>query len=350
MKRVLALAFLSCSLFGIRSAAAQQAPKVPEDVELLRNVEFGKGGKQTLTMHIVRPKVPPKGPMPVLVYINGSAWMRDNKDLAIGRLIATAQQGYFGATIQVRTSGETVFPGMLEDAKCAVRFLRAKAKEYRLDTERIGIWGDSSGGHLAAMVGLTADVKEFEGTGGWAEHSSRVHAVCSMCPAIDFLVPDWPGRHNDAGGSVFRLLGGDPRKDKGELARKASPLSYVKKDSPPFFIVHGNKDTTVPYSQGELLRDALKKAGVEVAFHTVPGGNHGSVHQQDKIVVKEFFDKRFKEKTPVGNARTSDKAATNSVGMKLILIPNGEFMMGSRELPSELPIHKVRITKDSLRL
>src|SRR5262249_15130516 len=87
-------------------------------------------------------------------------------------------------------------------------------------------------------------------------------------------------------------------------------------------------------------------AGVEVGFHTVPGGNHGSVHQQDKIVLKEFFDKRFKGKPAAGNAQKNAKSVVNSVDMKLMLIPSGEFMMGSRELPSELPIHNVRITKD----
>lgn len=186
----LLIVFVLLFTLSVDASHAQQPPKIPDDVEILRNVEFGKGGNQTLSMHILRPKTLPKEPMPVLVYINGSAWMRDNKDLAIGRLIATAQQGYFGATIQVRTSGETTFPGMLEDAKCAIRFLRAHAKEYHLDTDRIGVWGDSSGGHLSALVGLTADVKDLEGSGGWPEFSSRVDAVCSMCPAVDFLSPN----------------------------------------------------------------------------------------------------------------------------------------------------------------
>ena len=138
-------------VLAIAPSTAQQAPKVPDNVELLRNVPFGKGGNQVLTMHILRPKPLPMEPMPVLVYINGSAWGRDNKDMAIGWLISTAQQGYFGATIQVRTTAEGVFPAQIEDCKCAVRFLRAKAKDYHLDPDRIGIWGESSGGHLAAV-------------------------------------------------------------------------------------------------------------------------------------------------------------------------------------------------------
>ncbi len=279
---------------------AQQKPpaKAPDDVEWLRNVPFGKGGEQILTMHILRPKNLPKEAMPVLVYIHGSAWGRDNKDLAVARLIATAQQGYFGAAIQVRTSAEAAFPAQIEDSKCAIRFLRAKAKEYHLDTERIGVWGESSGGHLSALVGTSAKAKELEGKGGWAEFSSRVQAVCPMCPAIDFLSSDWPERHNMPNGPAFRLLRGDPRKDKLELAKKASPLTYIDgKDCPPFYIVHGDNDKTVPYSQGKLLYDALKKAGVEATLHTIKGGDHASVHQkdQDNMVVKEFFDKQFKK-------------------------------------------------------
>jgi acetyl esterase/lipase len=289
--------FTALLLLFPSALAAQQKPpaKAPDDVEWLRNIEFGKGGEQTLTMHILRPKKLPKEPMPVLVYIHGSAWMRDNKDLAVARLIATAQQGYFGAAIQVRTSGEAAFPAQIEDSKCAIRFLRAKAKDFHLDTNRIGVWGESSGGHLSALLGASGNAKDLEGNGGWAEFSSRVHAVCSMCPAIDFLSPDWPERHNMPNGPAFRLLRGDPRKDKMELAKKASPLTYITKECPPFFIVHGDNDRTVPYSQGKLLYDALKKAGVEATLHTIKGGDHGAVHQQDKLVVSEFFDKQFKK-------------------------------------------------------
>ena len=281
----------------VGTSSAQKTPVVPDNVEMLRNVEFGKGGDLTLRMHILRPKPAPKEAMPVLVYINGSAWMHDNKDMAVGRLIGTAQQGYFGATIQIRTSGEAKFPAQIEDAKCAIRYLRAKAKEYNIDPDRIGVWGESSGGHLSALVGVTANVKEFEGNGGWPEFSSRVSCVCAMCPAIDFLSSDWPARHNEPNGPAFRLLGGDPRKDKGDLAKKASPLTYITKDSPPFFIVHGDADTTVPHAQGELLLNALKKAGVEATMYTIKGGNHPSVDQKfiDKMVVDEFFDKHLKK-------------------------------------------------------
>src|SRR5579862_5639671 len=124
-----------CAVLFAFSAGAfgLEQPKVPDDVVVQRDVEFGTGGVQKLKLHIIRPKTLPNEPMPVLVCINGSAWMKDNKDLSIPKLITAAQRGYFGVTIQIRTSGEAIFPAQLEDAKCAIRFLRAKAKEYNID-------------------------------------------------------------------------------------------------------------------------------------------------------------------------------------------------------------------------
>ena len=287
------MAFAVIFICVVGNLPAQQ-PKVPDDVELLRNVEFGKGGKQVLKMHILRPKNLPKEPMPVLVFINGSAWTKDNKDLGIPRLILAAQHGYFCATIQHRTSGEAVFPAQIEDCKCAVRFLRAKAKDYHLDTYRIGMWGGSSGGHLSALVATSANAKDLEGTGGWQEFSSRVHAACVYFPAVDLRSADFPARHNTGpNGVAFRLLGGDPRKDKAELAKKASPLTYITKGSPPFFIMHGDKDMTVPLEQSKLLYEALKKAGVEVTFETVKGKGHEEIDPRNEYAMK-FFDKHFK--------------------------------------------------------
>jgi acetyl esterase/lipase len=273
--------------------AASAQPKPPDDVELIRNVEFGKGGTQPLRLHIVRPKKQPAQPMPALVYINGSAWMTDNKDIGIPKLFLAAQHGYFCVTIQHRTSKEAVFPAQIEDAKCAVRYLRAKAKEYHIDPDQIGAWGGSSGGHLSAMLATTADHKELEGKGGWAEFSSKIQAAVAYCPAIDFFTSDWPERHNQPKGPVFLLLGGDPRKDKGDLAKKASPLTYLTKQTAPILVVHGDKDTTVPPEQGKLLYDALQKAGVESSLKILAGKRHEELDPRNELAMP-FFDKHLK--------------------------------------------------------
>ena len=269
---------------------------VPDDVELLRDVEFGKGGERGLKLHILRPKTSPKEPLPVLVYINGGGWSTDNKDMGIARLILAAQQGYFCVTIEHRLVVEkkgnppAPLPAQIEDCKCAVRYLRAKAKEYHLDTKRIGAWGGSSGGHLAALLGTSTNAKDLDGTGGWPGFSSQVHAVCSYCPPTDLLAAEWPEGMKT--GLFTRLLGGHP-KDKMDLAVKASPITYITKDSPPFLIMHGDKDGIVPFKQGERLYLALKKAGVEVTFETVKGKGHEELDPRNEFAMK-FFNKHFK--------------------------------------------------------
>jgi acetyl esterase/lipase len=284
---VVALAFLI--LTGVPAGSAQKAVQVPENVELLKDVEFGKGGDRPLKLHVLRPKSLPEAPMPVVVWIHGGGWQAGSKDSGIGRLARFAQRGYFCASVEYRLSKEAVFPAQIEDCKCAIRFLRAKAKEYNLDPNRIGVWGSSAGGHLVALLGTSAAAKDLEGKGGWAEFSSRVQAVCDFCGPADF--PKWADTAHPA---VVALLGG-PVKDKAELAARGSPVTYVSKDVPPFLIVHGDSDKTVPLSQSESLTEALKKAGGDVTLHVVKGGGHGLGGPDIDKLVDEFFDKHLKK-------------------------------------------------------
>jgi acetyl esterase/lipase len=241
-------------------------------------------------MHILRPKTTPKETMPVLVWIHGGGWQAGSRDSGIGILALFVGRGYFCASIEYRLSKEAVFPAQIHDCKCAIRFLRAKAKEYHLDPDRIGVWGSSAGGHLVALLGTSANVKELEGTGGWEKYSSRVQAVCDFCGPADFL--KWGDKAHPA---VVRLLGGrvSEQKDKAALA---SPVTHITKDLPPFLIVHGDVDKTVPVSQSESLSEALKESGADVTLQVVKGGSHGSIFTRQIAdgMVTEFFNKHLK--------------------------------------------------------
>jgi acetyl esterase/lipase len=270
------------------AAAAQKEARLPDGVELLRDVEFGKGGDRALKMHILRPKSLPKEPMPVLVWIHGGGWRAGSRDSGISRLGRFAQRGYFCASIEYRLSAEAKFPAQIEDCKCAIRFLRSKAKDYHLDPDRIGVWGSSAGGHLVALLGTSAHVKELEGTGGASSYSSRVQAVCDFCGPADFL--RWADQSHPA---VALLLGG-PVAEKKELAALASPVTHIRKDLPPFLIVHGDMDKTVPLDQSQALEAALKKAGADVTLHVVKDGGHGFGGPEIDRLVDEFFDRHLK--------------------------------------------------------
>jgi acetyl esterase/lipase len=265
--------------------------KLPESVELLRDVEFGTGGGRPLKMHILRPRTLPREAMPVLVWIHGGGWQGGNKESGIPRLASFAERGYFCASVEYRLSGEAIFPAQIEDCKCAIRFLRAKSKQFQLDSDRIGVWGASAGGHLVALLGTSEYVKELEGKGGWQEFSSRVNAVCDFCGPSDF------GRlftkSDGAKGPVGKLLGGAPA-EKADLAKLASPVTHITKNAPPFLIVHGGKDTLVPIDQARVLHEALKKAGVSVTLHVAEDQGHGLGGPEVNRAVQEFFDKQFK--------------------------------------------------------
>ena len=278
--------------------ASRPLPALPPSVELLPDVVFGTGGGRDLTLDIVRPRVAPAKRMPAIVFIHGGAWQNGSSKGGIGGLVPFAKEGYFGASINYRFTQEAVFPAQIEDCKCAIRFLRAHAAAYNIDAAHIGVWGASAGGHLVALLGTAPDVPALEGTGGWSNQSSRVQAVCDWFGPTDFLsitnAPPGPnGRIWGASGSPeARLLGG-PVLEHLDTARQASPVCHITRDAPPFLILHGDQDPTVPFQQSVTLAAALKQAGVPVTFETLPGAGHGGTAFSTPTIaaqMRAFFD------------------------------------------------------------
>jgi len=267
--------------------------KAAPEIEIVRDVVYGQGGTRTIRMHLVRPKAPSQ-PMPVVVYIHGGAWRQGSKEGGVSLLRSLARKGYLGATIEYRFSQEATFPAQIEDCKCAIRHLRANAKTYGLDPDRIGVWGSSAGGFLAALLGTSGGVKEFEGTGGSPEQSSRVQAVVDWYGPTDFLTMGRNEIDHDAADSPESRLVGGPIQENREKTAKASPIAYVTADDPPFLIMHGDKDNLVPLAQSERLHEALRKAGVESTLQVLPGQRHGFRDVDVQTPVETFFDRYLK--------------------------------------------------------
>jgi acetyl esterase/lipase len=285
------------SLLGVLKFSEKRSAA---EVMLIRDIEFGRYGRRILRMDILRPRSPLGLLSPVLVWIHGGGWQGGSKKEGIQNLLPFARQGYLCASIDYRLSQEALFPAQIEDCKCAIRFLRANAKQFNLDPNRIGVWGSSAGGHLAALVGTASNVPELEGNGGWESVSSHVQAVCDWFGPTDFLkMGDFPSKldHNSPDSPEARLLGG-PIHTKPKEAERANPISYITKNTPPFLIMHADNDPVVPFNQSQLLFNALQKAGVEASLVVVPGGGHGgpqfSSPERFKQV-KKFFDKKLKQ-------------------------------------------------------
>ncbi|MGQ9454956.1 MAG: alpha/beta hydrolase fold domain-containing protein [Armatimonadota bacterium] len=212
--------------------------------------------------------------------------------------------GYVVASVEYRLSGEAKFPAQIADCRAAIRFLREKSKQYGINPNRIGVCGGSAGGHLAALLGTSSDVRELDDT--FPRHlqskiSNRVQAVCVFYGPSDLTVPLAEDPAKKKPGPVAELLGGKPAEKSG-LARLASPVFFVTPDDPPFLIVHGEQDLLVPISQAEKLYEALKKAGLDVTFIRVKNAGHGFVKEGIEPTwadimksVREFFDRHLKK-------------------------------------------------------
>ncbi|MBI4976513.1 MAG: alpha/beta hydrolase [Spirochaetes bacterium] len=271
--------------------------KLPDSITQVSGVVYGKGGTSDLLLDYIQPKKK-EGRLPVVVFVHGGGWQSGSRMQSLRQLVPLVEDGYFGVSIDYRLSGEAIFPAQIEDCKCAIRYLRANAETLGIDTNRIGVWGSSAGGHLVALLGTAGDKKEFEGSGGWQGHSSRVAAVCDWFGPSDlFTMGDFPSKlkHNAPDSPESMLIGGALKENK-DKAQNASPLTYVSADDPPFLIMHGDKDEIVPYNQSEILFAALKKAGVDVTFIPVPGEGHGFRSQEPAATAKKFFDRVLKGK------------------------------------------------------
>jgi acetyl esterase/lipase len=305
------LAQLSSLLLAGGLAGAQPQPagpqgrppqqlRVPPNVEVIRDVEFGTGGGRPLHLDIARPKEPPAEPMPVLVYIHGGAWRAGNHHG--GQNIQFAGQGYFTVNVEYRLSQEAIFPAQIEDCKAAIRWLRANAEKYNLDTDHIGVWGHSAGGHLAALVGTSGDAPELEGEGGNPGLSTKVHAVVDGFGPTDFVheVGAPSGIDRTKPNSPEALLLGGLIMDRPEQVKLASPLTYIDPADPPFLILHGEQDNVVPINQSEYLTEALQTAGVDVTFVRVKNGGHGFRGDTDPTpaainqMIAEFFHRHLR--------------------------------------------------------
>ncbi len=222
---------------------------------------------------------------PLLVWVHGGAWSSGTR--AQPPMIFVAN-GFALASLDFRQSTEARFPAQVHDIKAAIRFLRAKAATYGYRTDRIAIGGSSSGGHLAALVGVTNGHAELEGTvGGHAKESSAVQAILDYYGASNLttiLAQSTPFGLNMRRPALERLLGAAPDQAK-ELATLASPVAHVDRGDPPLHLLHGDQDPQMPINQSHELAGAYQKLGLDVSFDVVYGAAHGG----DRFLAGEYL-------------------------------------------------------------
>ncbi len=221
-----------------------------------RDVTYAVMEGTTLKMDVYYPKT--RGPWRVLVFVHGGGWTEGDK-----APLPVVPPGFLVVSINYRMYPDHRFPAMIEDLKCAIRFLRLHARRYNLDPERIALLGHSAGGHLAALAGLSDERAGWD-VGPYLEHSSRVQAVVALSAPTDLRrsFPDW----------VTELKAGVFGEQHLE---SSSPVTHARKEAPPFLIVHGEADAVVPVEQAQLLYEALVNTGARAQKIIVQHAGHG---------------------------------------------------------------------------
>ena len=273
-------------------------------VNLTLDLNYASYDETNLLMHLLLPQNElTDKPIPIIIYVPGSAWFKQNLGGSIPLIMKFVEQsGYAAAIVGYRPSTVAKSPAQLMDIKSSIRYLRANADAYNIDPDRVAIWGTSSGGHIASLVGLTEGIERFE-TKDNGEESSSVKAVINFFGPTDFLrMDDFPSAiaHNEASSPESSVIGGpiqDP-KNKSKVD-EYNPLSYISEDKeyPPFLIMHGDSDHLVPFNQSLILYEALRDANHSAEFYKLLGAGHGNrfFTQQTMQIVLDFLNLHFKQ-------------------------------------------------------
>jgi len=271
---------------------------------LIENIAYSDAGGQDILLDLLLPDPMPQSPAPLIVEIHGGGWMSGCRNGAGNAFLA--ERGYITASIDYRLTDEAVHPAQIDDCRDAIRWLRAHSAEYAIDPNRIGVWGSSAGGHLAALLGTSAaskpDGKE------WC-----VQAVVDLCGPTEIVDGDavlitqveYVETLSNVTGTfsltpryveinLYETFLGGPIATHADAARDASPLHFVGPNMPSFLILHCEDDDMAPVRHTIEFDAALKAAGADVTTVIYPTGGHGfEGHWGGEIerAMVDFFDR-----------------------------------------------------------
>lgn len=294
----------------------------PKDIEKLKQFDsktviYKIVDDDTLDMMLFSPEVESATKMPVMIFIHGGGWGGGNKYKIsgtpfLGTLESLRNNGIACATIEYRLTrlGKSTAYDCVVDCKDAVRFLMKNADEYSLDTNRMGVWGDSAGGHLSLMTAL-ADNNSFTGDESLKKFKPSFQCVVSYYPLTSFINPEFLEGSNFEKPQRFIPLLGGLLSEKHELAKLLSPVEWINKKSPPILLLHGEQDKVLPIQQSIYLEEVGKAKGADIELLRIKNADHsfnGENISPSMAVINEMAAEYMIEKLISFGKRKSSKA------------------------------------------
>jgi alpha-L-fucosidase 2 len=253
--------------------------------EFRTDIEFAKIGPAHLTLDANIPDG--QGPFPIVILVHGGGWTRGDKQTFIKPLFdPLTKAGFTWFTINYRLAPQNRFPDCVEDVETAIRWVKTHASEYKGDPRRIALVGESAGGHLVSLAGVRA------------KKATRVAAVVPFYAPHDLELQ--VQSHHELGTNLCALFGVTEMNDAtSKTLRKASPTSYLTRGLPPFLLIHGTQDKTVPYEQSTIFQEKMKAKGNVCDLISIDGGGHGmggwdKAHPEYKDQLVEWLKQKLK--------------------------------------------------------
>lgn len=291
---------------------------------LLRDIEYATVDGVSLLLDLYLPDVTPTETVPLVIWVHGGGWRAGSKDQTIAP--SALGEDYAIASVEYRLSDVAVFPAQIHDVKAAVRWLRAHAHDYGFDPQRFGAWGSSAGGHLVTLLGVSCGNEDLEGTvGDYLDESSCVQAVCDFYGPTDFSsIMEQRGVGPLRRPLAEDLLLGGAVEDLVALAELASPIAHVSASSPPFLVMHGAEDSTVPVEQSIAFDAALHAEGVDSTLVVIAGAGHG-FPREHLTAVKPWFDAHLRDLKTANEGDLEAVAAFHHRGQTYLTWSEGTF-------------------------
>lgn len=277
---------LAVLLFSFAALAQERtAPellRIADRYWMQPDVVYGAANNTSLKLDIWYPRDNPN-PTPTLVYIHGGGWIFGSKEGAVFQLLPFLQHGWRVVNVEYRMASNSLAPGAVEDTRCALKWIFRNATQYKFDTSKIVLTGHSAGGHLSLITAMLP--KTDLDNRCYGDEEMKVAAVINWYGITDVNdLIEGPNLKN------YAVMWMGSLTNKEEIAKKVSPLTYVRAGLPPILTIHGDKDDVVPYSHATRLHEALEKAGVVNKLHTVKNGGHGMFTEDDyKAADKEIW-------------------------------------------------------------